>query len=50
MTDNILWSPIDKNNPEAKWVSINEAVNLLTHKKDREFFKQSIIHFQKYLN
>ena len=26
------------------------SVNLLTHKKDKEFFSSSITHFQQYLN
>ncbi len=30
--------PIDPENPEARWVKKEEAVKLLTHKKDREFF------------
>ena len=47
--ENVL-SPIDKHNPEAKWASIKEAKNLLTHKKDKEFFSSSITHFQQYLN
>ena len=29
--------PIDKDNPEARWVSIEEATKMLTHRKDREF-------------
>jgi len=35
--------PKDKDNPEARWVEINEVVALLTHPLDREFFRQ-IIH------
>ena len=34
--------PIDKNNPEAKWVNIDEVENYLTHKKDIKFFKENI--------
>lgn len=30
--------PIDPENPEARWVSRDEVSNLLTHRKDREFF------------
>ena len=33
-------TPIDKNNPIAKWVSYNEVRNLLTHKNDKKFFEQ----------
>ena len=47
--ENVLF-PIDRHNPEAKWVSIKETINLLTHKKDKEFFSSSITHFQQYLN
>lgn len=31
-------SPIDKHNPEAKWLSKEEVSDILTHVKDREFF------------
>lgn len=31
--------PEDPHNPEAKWVKKEEAAALLTHPKDREFFK-----------
>lgn len=31
--------PEDPDNPEAKWVSINEVTELLTHPKDKEFFE-----------
>tara|TARA_Y100000768_G_C23882219_1_gene635815 strand:+ start:107 stop:535 length:429 start_codon:yes stop_codon:yes gene_type:complete len=34
--------PIDKNNPEAKWVNIDEVENYLTHKEDIKFFKENI--------
>ena len=30
--------PVDKENPEAKWVNKSEVAKLLTHKKDKEFF------------
>lgn len=30
--------PEDKENPMAKWVKIDEVSDLLTHKKDKEFF------------
>jgi ADP-ribose pyrophosphatase YjhB (NUDIX family) len=32
--------PIDKQNPEARWVLPKEAEKLLTHKKDRAFFRK----------
>jgi ADP-ribose pyrophosphatase YjhB (NUDIX family) len=31
--------PVDPDNPEARWVSVDEALNLLTHRKDKEFLK-----------
>ncbi|MBI3253084.1 MAG: NUDIX domain-containing protein [Candidatus Omnitrophica bacterium] len=31
--------PVDPKNPEARWMSAEEAVKLLTHRKDREFLK-----------
>ena len=30
--------PIDPNNPEARWVTKEKALEMLTHPKDREFF------------
>ncbi len=30
--------PKDADNPEARWVNINEVADLLTHPRDREFF------------
>ncbi len=30
--------PKDPENPEARWVKIDEVANLLTHRKDKEFF------------
>lgn len=35
-------APQDPDNPEARWVEPNAVVDLLTHRKDKEFF-QSII-------
>lgn len=34
--------PVDIENPEAKWVKKAEVANLLTHKKDKEFFLKII--------
>lgn len=34
--------PIDPENPEAQWVEKGKVENLLTHKKDKEFFKSII--------
>jgi len=30
--------PIDPTNPEARWVEKDKVADLLTHKKDKEFF------------
>ncbi len=30
--------PIDPGNPEARWVEKNKVADLLTHRKDKEFF------------
>lgn len=37
-------------NPEAKWVSINEVPNVLTHEKDKEFFKRISPLIEKYVD
>ena len=39
-TDDEKLSPQDPGNPEARWVEKEEAVELLTHSKDREFFQK----------
>ena len=31
--------PVDPENPEARWVTKEEVVALLTHEKDKEFFR-----------
>lgn len=33
-----LW-PVDPDNPEAKWVERSKVAALLTHEKDKEFFR-----------
>lgn len=37
-TDQMKLQPIDPDNPEARWVNREEVVDLLTHKKDKEFW------------
>ena len=32
-------APLDPDNPEARWVEKEEVADLLTHKKDKEFFR-----------
>lgn len=39
-TNQILLKPIDLDNPEAKWVEKTKVAQLLTHKRDREFFQR----------
>ena len=44
-TDQQILSPTDLNNPEARWVAIDEVTDLLTHEKDKEFFRGVIDQF-----
>ena len=37
-TNQIELKPQDPENPEAKWIKVEDVVNLLTHRKDKEFF------------
>jgi 8-oxo-dGTP pyrophosphatase MutT (NUDIX family) len=39
-TDHEVLSPIDPDNPEARWVDREDVASLLTHPKDREFILQ----------
>jgi ADP-ribose pyrophosphatase YjhB (NUDIX family) len=34
--------PIDPDNPEARWVAKEDVVDMLPHKKDKEFFLEII--------
>lgn len=36
-TDQMELAPKDADNPEARWVAIDEAAHLLSHPKDRDF-------------
>lgn len=38
-TEQMSLKPIDKHNPEARWVSKNKVAALLTHHKDKEFYE-----------
>ena len=40
--------PIDKTNPEAKWIEIDKVVNHLTYKEDKAFFQRYIRKFKLY--
>ncbi len=37
-TEQIKLNPQDKENPEAIWVDKDKVIELLTHRKDKEFF------------
>jgi len=38
--------PTDPHNPEARWVNPNDVEDLLTHTKDRAFFKSIRVHIK----
>lgn len=38
-TDEMKLAPIDDNHPEARWVHLDDVERLLTHPKDKLFFK-----------
>lgn len=42
-------NPQDSDNPEARWVSIDEALQLLSHPKDRSFLSQAWPQVEAYL-
>lgn len=42
-TSQIDLSPNDAANPEARWVEPEQVVDLLTHTKDREFFRAYVL-------
>jgi 8-oxo-dGTP pyrophosphatase MutT (NUDIX family) len=37
-TSEVGTAPVDPENPEARWVSVEDVEKLLTHQRDREFF------------
>ena len=39
-TPEIKLSPQDKDNPEARWVNVDYVEHLLTHPKDKAFFRK----------
>ena len=41
-TDEEKLKPIDPGNPEARWVEKGTVADLLTHKKDKEFFLEIV--------
>lgn len=36
------FKPIDRDNPDAKWVKKEEVENLLTHPEDKDFFRSIV--------
>ncbi|MBI2013666.1 MAG: NUDIX hydrolase [Candidatus Colwellbacteria bacterium] len=38
-TNEMELKPVDPDNPEAKWVTIDEAINLMRHEGDKEFLR-----------
>ena len=38
-TEQVDLKPVDPENPEARWININEVEQLLTAGKDKEFFR-----------
>jgi 8-oxo-dGTP pyrophosphatase MutT (NUDIX family) len=43
-------SPIDPHNPEARWVNPDEVEGLLTHPKDKEFYKSVLPEVKAFIN
>lgn len=43
-------APLDEDNPEARWVSLEEAAQLLTHPKDRDFLVRNTALIREKLN
>ena len=39
-TSQMKLAPLDPDNPEARWVAREKVAELLTHEKDKEFFRQ----------
>jgi 8-oxo-dGTP pyrophosphatase MutT (NUDIX family) len=48
-TDQIKLAPEDPENPEARWVDIENVSDLLTHTKDKDFFSSIIPKIKKHL-
>ena len=42
-TDEVALSPIDPDNPEARWMDKTEVANLLTHPVDRDFYVRKFL-------
>ena len=41
-TDQKVLRPIDPQNPEARWVEKSKVADLLTHEKDKKFFRECL--------
>lgn len=41
-TSQMTLAPVDADNPEARWVPPDEVAGLLSHPRDKEFFRQAL--------
>ena len=44
-TDQTILKPLDPQNPEARWVPKDKVEDLLTHRKDKDFFRKAAAQF-----
>lgn len=49
-TNETILKPNDPENPEARWVDPDEVAGLLTHPKDKEFFKSVLPEVKDFIN
>jgi 8-oxo-dGTP pyrophosphatase MutT (NUDIX family) len=40
-TDQVKLAPVDKDNPEALWVDVENVAALLTHPRDKKYFRDN---------
>ncbi len=50
ITNQTELSPIDPENPQAEWMSIQEVADRLTHPKDKEFFHSVTPRLLRYIS
>ncbi len=50
LTNQAELKPIDPENPQAEWLSIEDVVDKLTHPKDKEFFQSVIPKLLKFIS
>lgn len=48
-TEETELNPIDPANPEARWVDLDAVEELLTHPKDKEFYKSVLPEVKKFI-